>query len=36
MRYKKLHKQYLYSIFEKNNYNLIMSTIERINIKNMK
>ena len=30
MRYKKLHKLYLYNIFEKNNYNIIQSTIEDI------
>lgn len=30
MRYKKLHKLYLYYIFEKNNYNIIYSTLEQI------
>lgn len=31
MQYKKLQKLYIYSCYEKNNYNLIVSVIEEMN-----
>ena len=34
IRYKKLYRDYVYNRFEKNNYNIIMKSIEDINVKN--
>ena len=36
MRYKKLHKLYLYSIFEENNVNLLYQTLENLKIQQEK
>ena len=36
MRYKKLHKLYLYSCFEKNNFNLLYKTLEDLQIEQEK
>lgn len=33
MRYNKLHKLYLYNCFEKNNYNMLFSTVEDMSLK---
>ena len=35
MCYKQLHKRYLYSCFDKNNYELLRFTVERIKLEDM-